>query len=158
METKRTVTAADGQPTIEFTREFEADAVRLFTAHVDPVQVAQWIGPHGTTCTIRHFDARTGGSWSYLVSAGNGGSWAFFGSFHEVTAPSRLVQSWEYEGDPGQVNFEVLTFTDLGGGRSRLHGLSVFLTVAARDACLADFDQARDVDFERLDTLLAATS
>jgi uncharacterized protein YndB with AHSA1/START domain len=155
MTSKRTVIAAEGQPTIEFTREFEADAARLFAAHVDPEQLCRWIGPHGTTCTVGDFDARTGGRWSYVVSAANGDSWAFFGSFHEVSAPTRLVQTWEFADEPGQVNLEVLTFTDLGDGRGRLHGLAVFLTVAQRDAMLTDMEDARDVDFERLDALLA---
>ena len=155
MTSKRTVIAAEGQPTIEFSREFEADAAAVFATHVDPDLVSRWIGPYGTTCAIRDFDARTGGRWSYVVSAANGGSWAFFGSFHEVSAPNRIVQSFEFEDDPGQVSLEVLTFIDLDDGRCRLHGLAVFLTVAQRDAMLGDMDQARDVDFERLDAVLA---
>lgn len=158
MAAQRTVTAPADQPTIEFTRDFDADVDRLFEAHVDPAQVAQWIGPRGTTLQMREFEARTGGRWSYLVTAGSGGSWGFFGSFHEVTAPSRIVQTFEFEGEPGQVSFEVLSFTDLGGGRSRLNGLSVFASLSERDAMLTDMDPARDEDFARLDELLASVT
>ena len=155
MGNPRTVQAPAGQPTISFTREFEAGAARVFAAHTDPDLVARWTGPRGTTCRIRSFDASTGGSWSYVVSAGDGRSWGFHGSFHEVTAPSRLVWTFEFEDEPGRPNLEVLTFTDLGKGRSRLDGLAVFLTVADRDEMMRGIEPARDEDFERLDELLA---
>jgi uncharacterized protein YndB with AHSA1/START domain len=154
MTNQRTVTINAGEQTITFSREFEAPAARVFEAHMDPALVAQWIGPHGTQLTIREFDARTGGSWSYVV-AGRGGEWAFHGSFHEVTAPRRMVQTFEFEGNPEHPSLEIFTFTDVGDGRSRIDGLSLFLSVEDRDAML-DLDSGRDEDFERLDELLAA--
>jgi uncharacterized protein YndB with AHSA1/START domain len=158
MSNDRTVLAPPGQPTISFSREFAAPAERVFAAHVDPALVARWIGPRGTTLTMREFDARTGGHWSYVVRGSGDRSWGFHGSFHELTAPSRLVWTFEFEDDPGQPNLEVLTFTDLGGGRSRLDGLATFLTVEHRDEMLKDMEPARDEDFERLDDVLAAGS
>ena len=155
MGNPRTVQAPVGQPTISFSREFDAPAARVFAAHTDPDLVARWIGPRGTTCAVRAFDARTGGGWSYVVSAADGRSWGFHGSFHEVTAPNRLVWTFEFEDEPGHPNLEVLTFTDLGRGRSRLDGLAVFLGVADRDEMMKGMEPARDEDFERLDDLLA---
>lgn len=155
MTNQRTVTAQAEQQTIVWSREFEAPATAVFQAHTDPEMVARWTGPRGTEVRMRHFDARTGGSWSYVV-AGKGGEWAFHGSFHEVTPPSRLVQTFEFEGEPGHPNLEVLTFTDLAEGRSRLEGRSVFLTVEDRDLMLADMDGGLDENFDRLDEIFAA--
>jgi uncharacterized protein YndB with AHSA1/START domain len=126
---QRTVDAPAGQPSISFSR---------------------------TVLTVREFDARSGGRWSYVVSATNGGSSAFSGTFHEVTAPTRIVQTFEYEGDPGHPSMEVFTFVDLGPDHCRVDGLSVFLSVADRDAVLYDLDAGRDEDFDRLDEYLAA--
>ena len=156
MSNQRVVVMAPGTQTISFTREFEAPATRVFAAHIDPNLIPHWIGPRGTTVEMRHFDARTGGSWSYVV-VGRGGRWAFHGSFHEVTAPSRLVQTFEYEDQPGHPNLDVLTFADLPGGRSRIDGLSVYLSAEDRDL-LADVDSGRNEDFDRLDELLAGVS
>ena len=78
---------------------------------------------------------------------------AFYGSFHEVTAPRRIVQTFEYEGLPGHPSFEAFTFVDIGNGRSRIDGLSVFQSAEDRDALL-DVDSGRDEDYERLDELL----
>jgi uncharacterized protein YndB with AHSA1/START domain len=155
MTTKRTVVASPASQTIGWTREFEAPADRVFEAHTDPDILPLWTGPAGTTLEMREFDARTGGCWSYIVRAGNGEGWAFHGSFHEVTAPRRLVQTFEYEGEPGHPNIEVIEFEDLPGSRCRLSGLSVFLSVEDRDAMLGDMDKGMDENFERLDGLLA---
>jgi uncharacterized protein YndB with AHSA1/START domain len=156
MSNKRTVAALPGAQTISYSREFESPASRVFGAHTDPVLLAQWIGPRGTELTVRDFDARTGGSWSYVV-AGRGGRWAFHGSFHEVTAPSRIVQTFEFENEPGHPNLDVLTFVDLPDGRSRIDGLSLFLTVEDRDAMLNSLDSGMDTDFDRLEELLATS-
>ena len=155
MTNQRTVVAPPGEQTISFTREFEAPAARVFEAHTDAALIAEWIGPRGTQLTMREFDARTGGCWSYVVSGG-GGEWGFHGSFHEVTAPSRIVQTFEFEGAPGHPSFEILTFTDLDNGRSRIDGLSVFASLQERDAMLADMDSGMDEDFDRLEELLAS--
>jgi uncharacterized protein YndB with AHSA1/START domain len=106
---------------------------------------------------MREFDARTGGCWSYVI-AGGGGEWAFHGSFHEVTAPSRLVQTFEFESEPGHPTFEVLTFVELPGGRSRIDGLSLFLSVEDRDAMLGGMDSGMDDNFDRLEALLGQTT
>lgn len=108
--------------------------------------------------TMREFDARTGGSWSYVISGADGGEWGFQGSFHEVTARSRIVQTFEFEGEPGHPTLEVLTFTDIGDDRSRIDGLSVFLSVEDRDAMLSGMDAGMDENFERLDELLTTNA
>lgn len=154
MTNGRTKTVSPTEATIVFAREFEAPAAAVFAAHTDPAQLAQWVGPRGTKMRLREFDARTGGCWSYVIE-GLGGAWAFHGSFHEVTPPRRIVQTFEYEDNPEQPNLDILTFTDLPGGRSRIDGQSVYPSIAARDAML-DMDAGLDEDYERLDGLLSA--
>lgn len=156
MANQRTVTAPPGGQSIAFSRELEATAERVFAAHTDVATLARWTGPRGTTLEVRAFHARTGGLWSYVVRGTDGVGWAFFGSFHEVTAPRRLVQTFEFEGDPGHPTFETLTFTDLPGGRCRVDGLSLFGTVAERDAMLTGMDSGMDENYDRLEELLAA--
>ena len=154
MTNPRTIVAEPGTQSIAFSREFEAPAALVFEAHIDPSLVAQWIGPKGTRLELREFDARTGGAWSYIV-VGETAQWAFHGSFHEVSAPNRIVQTWQYDDEPLQPSLEVFGFVDLPGGRSRIDGHSVFLSTAYRDEVLGDFDTGRDEDFARLDELLA---
>ena len=155
MTSNRVVTALPGEQTISYTREFEATAALVFRAHTEAELVAKWTGPVGTEVRMREWDARSGGSWSYVV-AGGGGEWAFHGTFHEVTEPRRLVQTFEFEGNPEHPNLEILTFVDLDGGRCRLEGHSLFLTLEDRDAMLADMDGGMDTNFARLDALFAS--
>lgn len=155
MSSKRVVTALPGEQTVSYTREFEAPAALVFRAHTEADLVAKWTGPAGTEVRMREWDARSGGSWSYVV-AGGGGEWAFHGTFHEVTVPRRIVQTFEFEGHPEHPNLEILNFVDLAGGRCRLEGLSLFPTLADRDDMLSDMDSGMDENFDRLDGLFAS--
>lgn len=157
MTNQRTVTARPAEQTFSFSREFEAPAARVFEAHTDPELLAQWTGPEGTRFRMREFDARTGGCWSYVIE-GASEEWAFHGSFHEVTAPSRLVQTFEFENEPGHPTLEVLSFIDLPDGRSRVDGQSLFLSIEDREAMLSEMDSGMDENFQRLDQLLAGTA
>ena len=47
------------------------------------------------------------------------------------------MQTFEYEGAPGHVQLETLLLEDLGGGKTRLTGSTVFQSVADRDAMAA---------------------
>lgn len=73
-----------------------------------------------------------------------------------MTAPRRIVQTFEFEGNPEHPNLEIMTFVELDGGRSRLDGLSLFPTLAARDDMLSDMGSGMDENFERLDALIAS--
>ena len=101
----------------------------------------------------RPYDFRTGGSWRYGTADGAA---SFYGSFHEVRAPERVVQTFTFDGAPDSVSLETLTLEDLGGGRTRLTGLSVVESLEVRDAILASGMETGVVEgYEQLDELLA---
>ena len=127
----------------------------MFRAHTEPDLFAEWVGPNGTTCRLERFDATTGGAFRYHVVGG--GTFTFFGSYHEVVAPHRIVHTWEFAGDASRPTLETLTFIDLSDGRCRIDGQSVYTSV---DQCtemleLDQTGQGMDENFERLDLLLA---
>jgi uncharacterized protein YndB with AHSA1/START domain len=55
--------------------------------------------------------------------------------YREVVPPERLVFTFEFEGMPGHVAVETLTFTE-EGGKTRLTSTMLFDTVADRDGML----------------------
>lgn len=61
-----TVEADPAVPIIRITRDFHATPAQLIRAHIDPDIFARWVGPEGMRTEIRRWDARTGGSWSYI--------------------------------------------------------------------------------------------
>lgn len=149
------ITADPTVPTILITREFDAPVENVFRAHVDPELVRRWLGPRGLAMEIHRFDCETGGSYRY-THRDDDGEYAFFGSFHEVRPNERIVQTFTFEGVPDAVSLETLTFVDLGDGRTRLEGLSVYDSMEARDAMLSSgMDVGVREGYEQLDELLA---
>ena len=65
-------------PIIRITRDFAATPYQLFRAHVDPDLFLRWVGPNATSTRITQWDARTGGSWSY-VAENDGNEFGFRG-------------------------------------------------------------------------------
>lgn len=123
-------------PLIRITREFDAPPANVFRAHVDPELMAKWLGPHDLVLTIDRWDARTGGSYRYLMSR-PGQDHAFHGSFHEVRADELIIQTFTYEGVPDGVALERLELTALPDGRCRLTATSLMDSFEARDAHVA---------------------
>ena len=72
-----------------------------------------------------------------------------------MTAPRRIVQTFEYEGDPEHPNLDILTFPTCPTAAAASTACSVYPSVEARDAML-DVDSGMDEDFERLDEHLAS--
>ncbi|SFM70416.1 Uncharacterized conserved protein YndB, AHSA1/START domain [Pseudonocardia ammonioxydans] len=155
-----TIEAVPDLPIIRITREFDAPPERVFDAHVDVEKVKRWLGPRRLTMTVQRWDAETGGGYRYTHTEPDtvDGEHRFFGSFHEVRAPERIVQTFTYEGYPEGVSLETMTLTELPGGRTRLVATSVVDSVEARDAMLASgMEVGVNEGYEQLDELLAAS-
>ncbi|MET0190578.1 MAG: SRPBCC family protein [Pseudonocardia sediminis] len=150
-----TIEAVADVPAVRIVREFDAPPEKVFRAHVEPELVKQWLGPRGLTMTIDRWDAESGGGYRY-VHHDDDGEYRFYGSFHEVRPNERIVQTFTFEGFPDGVALETMTFTDLGGGRTRIVGTSTFETFEGRDMMLASgMEVGVNAGFERLDELLA---
>jgi uncharacterized protein YndB with AHSA1/START domain len=151
------ISAAQDVPTITITREFDAPPELVFKAWTDPELVAQWMGPRSVTMDISHWDCRRGGSWTYTAGREGEPDFAsFYGSFHEVREPDRLVQTFTWEGEPDGVSLETMTFEELPGGRTRAVAVSVVESFEIRDAVLASgMDVGVTEGYEQLDELLA---
>ena len=151
-----TIEAVEDMPAIRMTRDFTATPAQLVRAHTDPDLFLKWVGPDGSNLSIDHWDARTGGSWRTFGHNADGEEYAFHGCFHTVR-DDRLVQTFTYEGFPDSVALETMTFEDLGGGRTRLHLLSLYDSYAARDGMLASgMDIGVNEGYAQLDGLLSA--
>lgn len=156
-ETK--IIASDKVPTITIIREFDAPRERVFRAHTDPELYAQWVGPRSLTTKIKRWDARTGGEYAFANYQDGVEIASFYGSFHEVRAPERIVWTFTWEGAPDGVSLETLTFEALPGDRTRLTALSVVESFEARDQILASGMETGVVEgYEKLDQILTTQS
>jgi uncharacterized protein YndB with AHSA1/START domain len=127
-----TINTPAGTPFVEVTREFAATPAQLFKVSTDPELVAQWLGPRGMDMTIEQYDVRPGGTYRY-IHKDESGEYAFRGVFHTVEQDKLVIQTFEWEGAPGQVCLESATYEATETG-VRLHTRSVFPSVESRDA------------------------
>jgi uncharacterized protein YndB with AHSA1/START domain len=106
-----TITAAPGTPFLDVTRDFHSTPAQLFRACTDPKLVAQWLGPRDLEIEIVEYDARPGGRYRYIHRGRCEGDEqveaAFHGVFHTVDPHRLIVQTFEFEGVPGEVCLDI---------------------------------------------------
>jgi uncharacterized protein YndB with AHSA1/START domain len=141
---------------IHIERVFDAPRDKVFAAFTNPELIPEWWGPRGTTTIVDEMDVRPGGSWRFVGRGADGSETAFRGTYREITAPERIVQTFEWEGLPGHVSVETAVFEDLGD-RTRLVATSLFHTSEERDGMLhSGMEHGLNASYSALDALLAA--
>jgi uncharacterized protein YndB with AHSA1/START domain len=152
-----TITAEPGKQEIVITREFDAPRDLVFKAWMDPKLIPQWWGPRSLSTEVDKMDVRPGGQWRFINRDAKGNEYAFHGVYHEILAPERVIDTFEFEGLPenGHVTLETLKLEELPGGRTRLTTQSVFQSVADRDGALqSGMAEGIDDTYDRLAELL----
>jgi uncharacterized protein YndB with AHSA1/START domain len=156
---KVTIIAEPGKQEYLITREFDAPRELVFQTFTDPELVPQWWGPRRLSTLVDKMDAKAGGQWRFLNRDSQGNEYAFHGVYHEVRAPERIIDTFEFEGLPeaGHVCLETLTLEALPGDRTKLIVQSVFQSVADRDGMLeSGMEEGLNDSYERIEELLTA--
>lgn len=152
------ISVVPGLPFIDVRREFDAPRDLVFRAHTDPALLVQWLGPRRLTMAIERFEARDGGTWRFVHRDVDGTEYWFHGVFHGTPSPDGIVQTFEFEGAPGHVSLESLSFEE-HDGRTVINGHAVYQSVAARDAMVEDgMEGGMNEGHERLDELFARST
>lgn len=148
------ITAETAVPQLVVTAEFAAPRDLLFRAYTDPELLVRWLGPNGLTLTVDHVDPREGGTWRYTGSDDGGCKYCFRGVFHDTPSPDGIVRTVEFDGMPGRVCLETVTFSERGG-TTLVTQNSVYQSVQDRDRVLC-YDMAEDINesIDRLEALL----
>jgi uncharacterized protein YndB with AHSA1/START domain len=149
------VVADPGTHEIQITRSFDAPRELVYRAFTDPDAVRQWWGQGDSETVVDRLEARAGGQWRFVERSGDGSEHGFHGVYHEATAPERIVYTFEWEGMPGHVLLETVTFEEQDG-KTRMTDTSVFQSVADRDGMLqSGMESGAAEAFDRLDQYLA---
>jgi uncharacterized protein YndB with AHSA1/START domain len=154
---KTTIIAEPGKQEILITREFDAPRELVFKAITDPQLIPQWWGPRYLSTGVDRMDPRPGGQWRFINRDAQGNTYAFHGVYHEILAPQRIIDTFEFEGLPetGHVTLETMKLDALSGGRTRLTVQSVFQSVADRDGTLqSGMEEGLNDTYNRLEELL----
>ena len=150
-----TIEVPENSLEIRTSREFDAPVDKVFRAHHDPELIGKWMGPRyleNVECT---FEARHGGTWTLVQRDPDGNEYGFRGTVHGEPTPELSQRTFEWLGMPGHVSFETMRIEDLGDGRCRVIGTSVFTTVEDRDGMAGSMGPGVEQGYQRLDDLLA---
>ena len=153
---KTTIIAEPGKQELFITREFDAPRELVYKAHTEPEIFAQWLGPNDLSVEFEIFEPVSGGRWRILNKGRDGEEYGFHGTFHEVS-PTRIIQSFEFEGLPesGHVSLETLTLEELPNGRTKLTAHAVYQSVADRDGMIqSGMETGVNEGYDKLDELL----
>jgi uncharacterized protein YndB with AHSA1/START domain len=140
---------------IRVERIFDAPRERVWRAITDPALVAQWWG-RGNPLVVERMDLERGGHWRYVEHA-DGKAYGFEGRYREVTPPSRIVATFEWDGMPGHVVLNSITLEELPGGKTRLVATSLFTTAEDRDGMMqSGMEGGMNESYAALDRVLAS--
>ena len=154
---KVNIIAEPGKQEMTITREFDAPRELVFKTFTNPELIPQWWGPRYLSTEVDTMDVRPGGQWRFIQRDAEGNAYAFHGVYHEILAPERIIDTFEFDGLPetGHVTLETLRLEELPGGGTRLIAQSVFQSVADRDAALQSGMESGVIDtYERLEELM----
>ena len=113
-----------------------AAAARL-GGYTDPEHLPNWMaGPEGWSMPVCEIDLRPGGTWHFVWRKADGEEMAMTGTYREVEAPERLVQT-ESWGDDWPETLNTLVFTEEPDGTTRITTTIVYPSKEARDAAMA---------------------
>jgi uncharacterized protein YndB with AHSA1/START domain len=150
-----TITANPGSPFIDMTREFDAPVDLLYRAHTEPELLKSWLGPAKYEMTVEEYDVRDGGRWRYTHRDDQGNAYGFHGVFHGQPSVAGILQTFEFDGAPGHVSLDALTF-EPRGDRTTIRIHSVYQSVEARDAMVeSGMETGLNEGYARLDDLVA---
>ena len=103
MSTPETAPQTAPETRFVITRSFAASRERLWQAWTDPAQMAQWLGPRGTTGTTLQADVTPGGLLHWRMDGpGRSTMWAR-AIYREVLAPVRLVYVQSFSDPAGKI-------------------------------------------------------
>ena len=108
-------------------REFDAPIELVFDALTKPEHVSKWFAPF--TCVMKEcsIDLRVGGDYHMVFVTEDGKECSFRGTYLEIDAPTRTVETWRFDGWPDAEAVETVDLDETDGVTK------LTMTVAFRD-------------------------
>ncbi len=122
---------------LTISRRIAAPPERVFALWADADHRRAWWAPKGFECAEFTHDFQPGGAWqARFVGTDTGRALWMGGSYHDITAPDRLVFSFAWLDDgvtPGDISVITVSFAPEGDGTRLMFHQSAFETVLSRD-------------------------
>jgi uncharacterized protein YndB with AHSA1/START domain len=117
---------------IVITREFDAPIDLVFDVLTKTEHVRKTFAPFGEEVTACSIDLRVGGDYHFAFVADDGAECSFRGTYLEIDRPTRVVDTWVFEGWPGVEAVESIALQETDGV-TRLTWTLSFRDQAGRD-------------------------
>jgi uncharacterized protein YndB with AHSA1/START domain len=160
-----------GTQVVEYPSELEIVTTRMFDAPIElvfdvltkPEHLPHWFATGGDTMTKCEVDLRVGGDFHHVFVTPDGTECSFRGTYVEIVPPTRVVNTWLFEGWPDAWATET-------NALSEFDGVTILtLTLAFRDpegaanmirahedAELRGDDNGQSASFDAMEDLLAS--
>jgi uncharacterized protein YndB with AHSA1/START domain len=100
---------------VRITREFDAPIQLVYDVFTKTEHLRNTLAPFGEEMRECTFDARVGGSYHYVFVTDDGQEMSFRGTYLEVEPPTKIVNTWLYEGWPDTEAVESVDLRETGG-------------------------------------------
>jgi uncharacterized protein YndB with AHSA1/START domain len=97
------------------TREFDAPIDLVFDVLTKPEHVRNWFAPFEDKMTVCSIDLRVGGKYHMVFVTEDGTECSFRGTYLEIERPSRIVETWLFEGWPDAEAVETVDLHETDG-------------------------------------------
>ena len=120
---------------IVMTRILDAPRDLVFEAHSSCEHLSHWWGPRRYEIGSCDVDFRPGGAWRIVHRGDNKEEFGFRGEYREIVRPERITWTFEFEGMPGHVSVQTVSFEE-HDGKTTVTTTAVFDSVEDRDGML----------------------
>lgn len=136
------------------TRVFHAPRELLYKVFTDPKHKTIWWRCNSVTNIFVQMDVRPGGLWRIVQKGGDGKEFAFHGEYLEVIPPEKIVNTSEFEGMPGHIITETITFEEQGD-KTKLTIISSFQNIEDLEGMIkAGMEAGTTESLEHIEELL----
>jgi uncharacterized protein YndB with AHSA1/START domain len=98
---------------------------------------------------------KVNGSWRFVQRADDGGEHAFRGTYLEVSAPHKIVRTFEYEPMAGHILTETMLLESVSDTTTKLTATSKYENLADLESMVsAGMESGQRESFERLESLV----
>ena len=133
------------------TREFDAPIELVFDVLTKPEHLGKWFAPFQDKMTVCDIDLRVGGSYHQVFVTPDGRECSFRGTYLEIEPPTRIVDTWSFEGWPDAEAVETIELRETNGVTTLTNRLA-FRDQAGRDHM--DKTDGFEDSFDKLETYL----
>jgi uncharacterized protein YndB with AHSA1/START domain len=127
---------------IILTRDFDAPIELVFDVLTKPEHVRKWFAPFEDKMTVCSIDLRVGGNYHMVFVTEDGTECSFRGTYLELEPPTRIIDTWLFEGWPDAEAVETVDLHETDGV-TKLTNKLAFRDKAGRDH-MTKFDGMED--------------